>query len=630
MGLHRQSLGDLSSYQGDNKRAELFYAAARNRFENLEMPAGVAQNFFNLVEQFVYEGRLDLAERQCRSGITIFQEFGEESRQAAAWATLGQVQSFSGQITAATESLDKAEMLYGKEAGRGRVLRLKARLLQEQGRPAEALARLDEALALPLTREERFLALVQRAEALGLKDGPARESLQQGIELAEQLDRELFYTGDRSAAVAFALYRATVYEKLAQTFLNEGQTEKALVVVERQRERQLMPARFRLGPPQTKELEDLMELRRRYQLQLERAVDSEFATELRALQSEVDLRAGELEGRLLPELPAISELRRKLPPSAALLEYAVLGDRVHLFVLDRGGLSHHPLNLTSTELVAWMVSTQGEITALGSLTSDLSEQLGSLLLGPASATVTKVEHLIIVPDDELHLLPFELLSLEEAPLISSHAVSYLNTAAELADSGAGKAPTRSLVMGTLNGQVGQVARLWHTDPGPGTLRAFKEQAAGAGRLHLATRAYVSHCRIPREKGFLELDHLRTLARNPLENAGVIFSDGALTALDILKLDLSPGSWVAVTACHPDAFATGLFGLKRAFKLAGADHLLITLWRVEEEGSRELLKALYGYLEQGKPAAEALRLAKNQLREEGRKASVWGAFVLVGR
>lgn len=98
------------------------------------------------------------------------------------------------------------------------------------------------------------------------------------------------------------------------------------------------------------------------------------------------------------------------------------------------------------------------------------------------------------------------------------------------------------------------------------------------------------------------------AGNSPEEAG----DGLLTAEDVTGLDLLATELVVLAACD-----TGLgqvhvgervFGLRRAFVLAGAKTLAMSLWKAPVEPTRELMEAFYTRLLAGQSRAEALREA----------------------
>ncbi len=74
---------------------------------------------------------------------------------------------------------------------------------------------------------------------------------------------------------------------------------------------------------------------------------------------------------------------------------------------------------------------------------------------------------------------------------------------------------------------------------------------------------------------------------------------------------------------------GVFGLRRAFVLAGAKTLVMSLWKVPDEPTRELMEAFYGRLLAGEGRAEALRQAQLALKARYPDPFYWGAFICQG-
>ena len=96
-------------------------------------------------------------------------------------------------------------------------------------------------------------------------------------------------------------------------------------------------------------------------------------------------------------------------------------------------------------------------------------------------------------------------------------------------------------------------------------------------------------------------------------------DGLLTAEDVTGLDLLATELVVLSACETGLgeihIGEGVFGLRRAFVLAGAKTLVMSLWKVPDEPTRELMEDFYRRLLAGGGRAEALR--KAQLGDEGK-------------
>lgn len=145
------------------------------------------------------------------------------------------------------------------------------------------------------------------------------------------------------------------------------------------------------------------------------------------------------------------------------------------------------------------------------------------------------------------------------------------------------------------------------------------------------------------------DRLRS-SDNPLQRSAIMLSganltwtkgkrilgsgeDGILTALEVTALDLQNTDLVVLSACSSGLGnihdTEGVFGLQRAFKLAGVNHVLASLWDVNDTATKDLMVAFYNNLLKKKqhPVA-ALRNAKEQLKEAGYEPVDWAGFILI--
>lgn len=93
-------------------------------------------------------------------------------------------------------------------------------------------------------------------------------------------------------------------------------------------------------------------------------------------------------------------------------------------------------------------------------------------------------------------------------------------------------------------------------------------------------------------------------------------DGILTAKEISELDFNGLDLVVLSACQTglgEIRGDGVFGLQRGFKKAGANTLLMSLWKVDDEATRLLMTKFYESFLSGKTKYEALKEAQNYLR-----------------
>ncbi len=106
-------------------------------------------------------------------------------------------------------------------------------------------------------------------------------------------------------------------------------------------------------------------------------------------------------------------------------------------------------------------------------------------------------------------------------------------------------------------------------------------------------------------------------------------DGVLTAYEIAQLNLSNAQLVALSACETALGDIenneGVFGLQRAFKMAGVKQILMSLWKVPDAQTNELMLLFYTSLLDGNNANTALRHAQLVMKEKF-PPYYWAGFV----
>ncbi len=131
---------------------------------------------------------------------------------------------------------------------------------------------------------------------------------------------------------------------------------------------------------------------------------------------------------------------------------------------------------------------------------------------------------------------------------------------------------------------------------------------------------------------------RRTARHP--GNGIAPDDGILTAEEIASLDLGSVEWAVLSACETGAGAIaaseGVLGLRRAFQVAGAGTVIMSLWAADDASSREWMHALYAArLREGLDTPAAVRAAGLEVLRQRRAQGMsthpyyWGAFVAAG-
>lgn len=146
-------------------------------------------------------------------------------------------------------------------------------------------------------------------------------------------------------------------------------------------------------------------------------------------------------------------------------------------------------------------------------------------------------------------------------------------------------------------------------------------------LHLATHGFF----IPNPAGFY----------NPLYKTGLILSeygkqmpeDGVLTAYEAMQLPLNNTSLVVLSACETGLGdvknSEGVLGLQRAFQMAGARTIIMSLWKVSDEVSKRFMTQFYFHWLAGKTKRTAFAIAQADIRKHYPQPYFWAAFSISG-
>jgi CHAT domain-containing protein len=110
-------------------------------------------------------------------------------------------------------------------------------------------------------------------------------------------------------------------------------------------------------------------------------------------------------------------------------------------------------------------------------------------------------------------------------------------------------------------------------------------------------------------------------------------DGILTAADVTGMDLINTELVVLSACDTALgeilVGEGVFGLRRSFSLAGAQTLVMSMWKVPDKQTLELMVNFYRRLKKGQGRADALREAQKEIKKKYPHPYYWGAFICQG-
>jgi CHAT domain-containing protein/lipopolysaccharide biosynthesis regulator YciM len=188
-----------------------------------------------------------------------------------------------------------------------------------------------------------------------------------------------------------------------------------------------------------------------------------------------------------------------------------------------------------------------------------------------------------------------------------------------------------------------------------TEEAFRQLGVDAHSpriIHLATHGYFfpdpkkpgqkTGSTFSREPVFKMTDH--PMMRSGLIMAGakqawltghhpVGTEDGILTAYEISQMNLSNTELVVLSACETglgDIVGNeGVYGLQRAFKIAGVKYLVMSLWKVDDRNTQEFMTGFYRHwLTEKLTIPQAFRSMQQEMRTKHPSAYDWAGFVLI--
>jgi CHAT domain-containing protein/tetratricopeptide (TPR) repeat protein len=221
-------------------------------------------------------------------------------------------------------------------------------------------------------------------------------------------------------------------------------------------------------------------------------------------------------------------------------------------------------------------------------------------------------------------------------------------------------------------EVKEVTSLWRKQSRPSPVlrligahaseAEFKAKAPGRQVIHLATHGFFlgDNCASALDASHASGSPVRqnqpepppAVGENPLLLSGLALAganhrasagpqddDGILTAEEVAAMDLAGVDWVVLSACDTGVgeymAGEGMFGLRRAFQVAGARTVITSLWPVEDDAARAWMRKLYQERLAGVSAAEAVRNADLKMIQSLKRTGLpahpyfWGAFVAVG-
>lgn len=350
-------------------------------------------------------------------------------------------------------------------------------------------------------------------------------------------------------------------------------------------------------------------------------------------------------------------------PKTAVLFYSHEEGALNIWLLDANGIKAHSRTILSQEQLSQVVSRMRDSLRVDSLQAaraprkrnntapkpapepkppiqDAFNEATTTLIPPSIATALRsIDHLIVVPVLGVGTVPFPVLqpfgpnsslidtmSISLAPSLFDigHEVNTWkhNFSSPLIVGNPLVAPDPEWVIPSLPGaelEAIEVAKALNAKPLLGryaTRQEVLKRMARSDLLYFAAHGVAS-------------------AEDPLSGSlllsGSTLAQGKINASEVQQTRLPDAELVVLSACQTGlgrVHDAGVIGLARAFQIAGAKRVMMTLWSVNDQATNELMQAFIKNVRSDIPS-EALRKAMLETRKKRPNPAEWASFVLFG-
>lgn len=356
--------------------------------------------------------------------------------------------------------------------------------------------------------------------------------------------------------------------------------------------------------------------------------------------------------KLVPggEAMTLTAIQNSLPPGVVLLQYSVLADGTHTWIVSNAGVRHIRQRATDENVRDWSRAIQQAVRRRDekSLQRSLTRVYEELLARPLDE-LRNPARLVIVPDGGMHGLPVaasydsrtKQYLVERAPIeIAGSATLYVYSL--MRDQAMrSKRPPSALLIGNPAFIAADFAQglkpLPHAQKEVEQIRAFYSDAEVRTGADATVPEFLAHAR---NKTVIHFAGHSIVNEHEPWNSMLLFAGdkGAITAAELLKeLNLDQTRLFVLSACSSaggrPVGPEGVAPLVRPLLTAGVPAVMGTLWDVEDATAEPLSVSFHRHYEQGSDAAMALQAAQLQMLRDGnrglRSILAWAPFQVIG-
>jgi CHAT domain-containing protein/lipoprotein NlpI len=358
----------------------------------------------------------------------------------------------------------------------------------------------------------------------------------------------------------------------------------------------------------------------------------------------------------------LEEIQQQLPSQAQILQYAVLENKLLIWVISKSKISIIAKEVTQKELNEKVASYLQIISAASEADREevlrRAKDLFTILISPVESLLERDKETCIIPDKMLNYLSFAALVspssgkylIEDHLLVFSQSPSVFVLCSKMAVQKEGAKDERLLSVGnprfdqslfpslpdlpSASREAVKVAAYYNPSlyliEGQARPESVKSEMERADVIHLALHSLLDDG-VPLRSKLL-------LAKASTEIVHPQSSESVLYAYEIYNLKLSQARLVVLSACQTGAeryySGEGMSSLARPFIVAGVPLVVASLWPVDSDSTAELMISFHRHRRsEGLSTAEALRSAQlDMLRSpEGRyhQPYYWAPFTVIG-
>lgn len=350
---------------------------------------------------------------------------------------------------------------------------------------------------------------------------------------------------------------------------------------------------------------------------------------------------------------SIWKIQQQMAGDELLLHYTELNEKLYISTITKSTIDLYSLDITS-EISSLLNTTANDIASGNTSLTNLFEVYNVLELKNIPKHISQIS---VIPDNELYRIPLDILPSEKPNsaysfgsthyLIEDYSFKYFTSLQDYANN-------NRIISSSLKNDFSAFAISYFDDfqeknlpslpfatqeakniqdvltsfnhkeifsGNKATEQAFQEQLNSSRILHVATHSEVS----------TQDPLFSTIYLKSAETSGA--KGNAVYAYELFDQQLS-NDLIMLNSCSSGTGnymqGSGIVGISRALRFAGAKSLALNLWEVNDKIASEFATDFYSYLNKGLSKSESIRLAKiNQIKTGSADPHYWGAYTLIG-